>query len=249
VVNFRKASDEELVIEIRRGRREAFVELVERYRNQLFQLAYRMLGDYGLAEDVAQETFLRVYESLAGFKVHRKFSAWIYRIATNLCIDLLRKQGRIRIQSTDQPVPGTEDFYPEIPSPRPPTEAVALRRQLQAQLQRLIASLPPKYRAVIVLRYVQDLAYQEIAEILELPLGTVKTRLFRAREALRARLEGDAALCSLVNEILEDEVLPMPELEREEAAPRQGRTAPPSARQQPAADAGVNPETVGEGSQ
>jgi len=210
-VRFETLTDEQLVVQIRRGERQAFVELVNRYKGRIYSLAYRMLGDHGFAEDIAQDTFLRVYESMDRFRVSRKFSAWIYRIATNLCIDHLRKEGRIRTQSADQPVPGTEDFYPQLPSEGPEPELVAIRHRLQERLQQLIAELPPKYRAVLVLRYTEDLAYQEIADILGSPLGTVKTRLFRAREALRRRLEEEPGLRALVNELMEAELLPEPE--------------------------------------
>ncbi len=168
------------------GHLEEFGDLVSRYQSRLYSMAYRMLHNHEEAEDVVQETFLNVYRALASFKGDR-FSPWIYKIASNLCLDYLRRRRPGNV-SLDAPVGPDGDIPREIADGTRLPEEAALAEALGLDVQRAIDTLPPKYRSVVVLRHVEDLAYEEIAEILVLPLGTVKTRLFRAREMLRVRL-------------------------------------------------------------
>lgn len=175
--------DESLLIgQARDGDERAFRELVERYQGAIFNLAYRMLGDSQEAEDAAQEVFVRVYRRLARYDNSRKFSTWILAIATNFCIDLLRKR-RLRLVPLEQIVPWarTREASPE---------SQTLEREARDEMQVYLKRLNEKYRAVLILRYWQDLSCAEIGEVLRLPEGTVKTQLHRARKALERLMAG-----------------------------------------------------------
>jgi RNA polymerase sigma-70 factor, ECF subfamily len=179
-----------IVKRAQKGDRMAFAELVELYKDKLYNLGYRMMGNPQEAEDVAQEAFLRAFANLGSYNNSHKFSTWIYRIATNLCIDRMRKKKAD--YSLDAEVPGDDnggDMYTRIAAPdRTPEEEVVLA-ETQEEVQRAIESLPENYRAAVVLKYMHDLSLQEIADILEVPVSTVKTRIHRGREALRAGLK------------------------------------------------------------
>lgn len=179
-----------LVKKIRQGDREAFEEIVELYKNKIYQLGYRMLGNRLEAEDITQEAFLRVYSNISRYDHNHKFSTWIFRIATNLCIDRLRK--RKMVYSLDQEVTGAEglDFYSQIPDQKlknPEDEVITI--ELQQQVQQAIDRLPVQYKSIMILRYLQDLSLQEISDIVDLPVTTVKTRVHRGREALKKLLQ------------------------------------------------------------
>jgi RNA polymerase sigma-70 factor, ECF subfamily len=171
-----------------KGDQNAFGEIVEIYKDKVFQLCFRMVGNRHEAEDLAQEAFVRAFVNISSFNQALKFSTWLYRIATNLCIDRLRKKKPDYY--LDAEVAGTEGLtmYSQIPAKTvlPEEEVVSLEIQQQIQLE--ISKLPEKYRSVIVLKYIEELSLNEISEILELPLGTVKTRIHRGREALRKQL-------------------------------------------------------------
>jgi RNA polymerase sigma-70 factor (ECF subfamily) len=174
--------------QVLKGDKNAFGEIVEIYKDKVFQLAYRMLGNRHEAEDIAQEAFIRAYVNIQSYNINLKFSTWLYRIATNLCIDRIRKKKPDYY--LDAEVAGTEglNMYSQIPSNIPLPEADVESLELQATIQRAISKLPEKYRSVIVLKYIEELSLNEISEILEMPLGTVKTRIHRGREALRKQL-------------------------------------------------------------
>jgi RNA polymerase sigma-70 factor (ECF subfamily) len=157
---------------------DAFGVLVERYQSKIFTLCVRMVGNADDAADLAQETFIRAYKSLRTFRLDARFSPWIYKIAVNLCLNH-RKGKAIRPETELDDQIRSNDLSPE---------RRAEQRELREQLTDAVAGLPPKYRAAIILRHVHDLAYDDIAEALGVPLGTVKTWLFRARERLQDRL-------------------------------------------------------------
>ncbi|MEW6524676.1 MAG: sigma-70 family RNA polymerase sigma factor [Bacillota bacterium] len=182
------AGEEQLVRQCQQGDHAAFASLVAKYRDRVFNLAYRMLGQREDAEDVVQDAFLQTFRAIDRFRPSERFSSWLYRIATNLCIDRLRKS-RKKLLSLDGPVSEARDRYEMVDSGSSTPEEEVMARELRRQLAVAVQGLPPDYRAVIVLRHFQGLSYQEIANVLQLPLGTVKTRLFRAREVLRLRLE------------------------------------------------------------
>lgn len=182
-------SDEVLVRMCLEGEMRAFTDLVERYKEPIYNLAYRMLRHREDAEDIAQEVFLHVYRSLDRFDLSQRFSPWIYRIASNLCLDKLRKNRGVTI-SLDAPLDEDGGLYRQVPDPAGGPAELTEQSETRMEIQDAIDALPEKYRLIVILRHTHDLAYEEISESLGLPLGTVKTRLFRAREILRRHLEG-----------------------------------------------------------
>ncbi|MGG1519944.1 RNA polymerase sigma factor SigW [Paenibacillus oryzisoli] len=180
----------------RNGDRNAFAELVELYKDKIFHLAYRMLNNKQEAEDAVQETFLRVYTNLHRYDENQKFSTWIFRIGTNLCIDKLRR--RRNTYSLDAEMSDGEgaDFYAMLPSDDDTPEEQLIVSETQAQIHRAIASLPEKYKSVVVLRYLHDMSLQEISDVLDMPVTTIKTRVHRGREYLRKKLEQEEEFVS-----------------------------------------------------
>lgn len=174
--------------QVLKGDQNAFSDIVNLYQNRLYQVCYRMLGNKHEAEDIAQEAFVRAYTNLHTFDQKRKFSTWLYRIATNLCIDRIRKKKPDYY--LDAEVAGTDglDMYSQIAADDQLPEEQLEQMELQDRIQYEISRLPDKYRSAIVLKYMEELSLQEISEILDLPLGTVKTRIHRGREALRKQL-------------------------------------------------------------
>lgn len=173
---------------VKKGDQAAYEDLVSFYQNKIYQHCYRMLGNAHEAEDMAQEAFIRAYVNIHSFDDKRKFSTWLYRIATNLTIDRLRK--RKPDYFLDAEVKGTEglDMYSQLQSEDiSPVEEVEAN-ELQSYIHQEISELPPKYRSIIMLRYLEEFSLQEISDIMDIPLGTVKTRIHRGREALRKKL-------------------------------------------------------------
>lgn len=181
--------EKKLIKQTMRGDRDAFAQIVELYKDKIFQLAYRMTGNRQEAEDIAQETFLRVYANISQYNEEYKFSTWIYRIATNLCIDRARKKKAD--VSLDEEATGTTglDWYSRVSSTDKSPEETVVTQELQTYVQEAISQLPPKYRSIMILRYLEDLSLQEISELLKMPVTTIKTRIHRGREALRSKLK------------------------------------------------------------
>lgn len=173
----------------RNGDRRAFAELVDLYKDKIYHLAYRMLGNKQEAEDIVQETFLRLYSNLHRYDDTQKFSTWIFRIGTNLCIDRLRK--RKLTYSLDAEVTDGEgnDYYAMMSSDEYTPEKQVIVSETQRHIRKVIDNMPDKYKSIIVLRYLQDLSLQEISDVLGLPITTIKTRLHRGREYLRKKLD------------------------------------------------------------
>lgn len=174
--------------QVKKGDQNAFGEIVGIYKNKVYRLCYRMLGNRQEAEDISQEAFIRAYVNINTYNQKYKFSTWIFRIATNLCIDRIRKKKPDYY--LDKELPGTDGLtmYSKIASSAPLPERELESLELQETIQKEIVKLPEKYRSVIVLKYIEELSLNEISEILNLPLGTVKTRIHRGREALRRPL-------------------------------------------------------------
>lgn len=166
------------------GREDCFEELVRRYQRPITAYVYRMTNDYDAALDVTQEIFIKVYNSLARYKTEFKFSTWLYKIAHNAAIDYLRRNSHgdvsLEIETGDD-----ETFERPLESSNPSPEQERERSEWRSEIQMVVQKLPSAYRELILLRHSQDLSYDEIAEITNLPLGTVKNRLFRAREMMR----------------------------------------------------------------
>lgn len=171
------------VDQARAGDQAAFARLVAAYQGPVYNLAYRMLGNPGDAEDAAQETFLRAYDRLGTYAPDRKFSSWILSITSHLCIDQLRRR-RVNLESLDE-MPAWRD----LPSPTEEPEDAALASEQERALRRALASLPPAYRLPVILRYWHELSYEEIAQATESTVSAVKSRLHRARLMLAERVE------------------------------------------------------------
>ena len=185
------AADAELVASARAGSQDAFRELLRRYERPVYALVVRMVHDPSLAEDLAQEVFLKAFRSLAGFDPQRKFASWLFKIAHNTTIDQLRRRA---VETEPLETGGDDDRLDPLATvadPRAATpEAERQRTELGRALERAVAGLRPEYREAVLLRFQEGLAYEEIAEVLGVPLGTVKTHLHRARRELAERLRG-----------------------------------------------------------
>lgn len=171
------------------GDERAYRRLVERYRRPVYSLALRMLRQAEDAEDVTQETFVRVFRALERYDPNRPFSTWLFTIAARLCVDQIRRR-RMKTMPLVRTEAGSEEERTidlEDPGPRPDDDTE--RREGEARVQSLIDQLPPHYKIVVVLRHQQDLSYEEIAGALGLPLGTVKARIHRARALLKRHIE------------------------------------------------------------
>lgn len=181
-------SDESLAEAARRGSEEAFRELVERFHRPVYALLVRIVRQSELAEDLAQETFLKAWKGLGRFDPARKFSSWIFKIAHNTALDELRRGG-VETVALDAPFPGEED-PPELPADPGAENPLlhTLARESGRVLERAIGRLRPAYREILLLRFAQELAYDEIAEVLGVPLGTVKIHIFRARAELARQM-------------------------------------------------------------
>ncbi len=184
-------SDVYLVSRAIEGELSAFEKLVARYQNKIIGYSARMLGDQDEAEDVAQEVFIKAYRSLDSFRGDAQFSTWIYRIATNLCIDRIRARKRRPQQaySLDEPMDKDEDKGGReiADSSAEPTREVE-REELRRRVREVMSEMPEKMRTILVMCDMQGMAYDEIAKVLDCPIGTVKSRLFHARADLGRRL-------------------------------------------------------------
>ena len=179
------ANETELVTRAQSGERNAFSELVRIHAQGVFNVIYRMCGDRQIAEDAAQETFIQAWMHLLSYRPRTPLRNWLYRIAVNTATDMLRKQKHVLPTAV-------EDFYLTDPGPGP--ETLFSQREQAALVQKAILSLPDASRAVLVLREYEGLSYHEIADALDIPVGTVMSRLNYARSLLRNRLEGQLLL-------------------------------------------------------
>ena len=174
------------------GDERAYRELVKRYQSMVFSVALRMVRQSQDAEDITQETFVRMFGALQRYDPSRPFAAWLMTIASRLSIDHLRRR-RVRPISLFQREAGSdEERVIDVRDPGLGPEDVTSHREEERRTEELIDSLPPHYRIVVLLRHQQDLSYDEIARTLDLPLGTVKARIHRARALLKKRLEGES---------------------------------------------------------
>ena len=184
-----RIADEALVERASAGDRVAFEGLVRRHQKALVNHLYRVTGQREEAFDLAQEVFIKVYQSLGSFDPRYRFTTWLYRIASNCAIDHLRKRHprTCSLQQNGGSLDGPAEAPPVSGNGPGPHEILRLR-ELEARLERAIQTLPPEYRQLILLRHRNHCRYDEIARITRLPMGTVKNRIFRAREILRGQL-------------------------------------------------------------
>lgn len=189
-----KSQDSELIQRAKSGEEKALEELIGKYKIAVYNLVYRMVRDKQEAEDLTQETFIKTFKSLPSFNEEYAFSTWIFKIATNNCIDFFRKR-KLKTYSIDKPIKyKTSEIQQDHPDPDLDAEKQILADERSHLIKEAINSLPEKYHQAIKLRHVEERSYEEIAEMLDLPLGTVKARIFRAREmlnkALKSKLTG-----------------------------------------------------------
>jgi RNA polymerase sigma-70 factor (ECF subfamily) len=186
-----KISDHALIEATRGGDEAAFAQIMDRYRNPITNYLYRFLNDYDEAVDLAQETFIRVYFALERYHTQFAFSTYIYRIATNLAISEIRRRKRRRLLSLTGLFQSDEDQDVEFqpPDKRKLADAELVEEERSNIIARAIATLPEKYRVPVVLRDIEGRTYEEIAEIMELGLGTTKSRISRGRGLLKEKLQ------------------------------------------------------------
>jgi len=184
----RKISDEELIERFQRGDSTAFSELVLRYKDPLYNYVSRMLKDPVFAEDIVQETFVRVYQNRDRYKKIAKFSTWIYTIAINLTKTTIRRQGLRRFYSISQTSEEGKTF--ELPDTKINIEKGIEDTIIGEHIREAIYKLPRTFREVIILRDIQELSYEEISKIVGVPLGTIKSRVNRGRTRLQNLLKG-----------------------------------------------------------
>ena len=191
-LNATALSDHDLVERSRKGSEKAYRELLGRYQRPVFSLVYRMVRDREQAEDLAQETFVRVFNNLERYDPAYKFSSWIFKIATNLTIDWMRRKevptvsidGSRYATSSDEIEASTITVESKDENPEERLES----KELGAEIEQAIGRLRPEYRQAIILRHIEDKPYEEIAQIMALPLGTVKTYIHRGRGELKEML-------------------------------------------------------------
>ena len=178
-------NDAFLVAASKQGDQDAFAQLVQRYQRRIFNLVFRILQQYDEATEITQETFLAAWQGLPSFRGDARFPTWLYRIAYNCSLKQLEHRRRDR--ALQAAIEAEHVLQHADDSTRADTELEAHDRQTMIQEQ--ISSLPAKYRIVLVLRHLQEMTYEEMAEALTMPIGTIKTHLFRARNLLKERLE------------------------------------------------------------
>ena len=181
-------SDTDLVRQALSGSEAAYADLLGRFQRPVFSLIRRMVSDPAVAEDLAQEAFVKAFRALGSFDQRRKFSSWLFKIAHNTTIDHLRKKqlDTVTLETREPDEPDLMAILPDRDSESP--ETGVHRKDMAMALEEALQSLRPAYREVLLLRFQEGLAYEEIAEITELPLGTVKTHLHRARHAMARHL-------------------------------------------------------------
>lgn len=179
----------EIIVRVRAGETDAFDALVREHQNKVYNLALRMVGNEEDANDMAQEAFIRAYTSLGSFRGDSKFSVWLYRLTTNICIDFLRGRAKRQAVSLTFDDPGGDEQEElSIPDDRFSPEHLLERRETREAVYRGLDTLPPEYRRILLLREIGGLSYEEIGRALNLEEGTVKSRIFRARRKLCAHL-------------------------------------------------------------
>ncbi len=178
--------DDELIRKAQQGDLRSFDALVRRYQRKIYFVAYRMVKSHDAADDVAQETFINAYGAIKSFKAGHNLYTWLYRICMNLAINYLKRSKFMVPESRFEEK--TSPLEREAPGPDPAEDFAS--RELERKIEQAIDSLPPKHKAVLVLRVYEDLSYEQIAQTLKISLGTVMSRLFRARARLQEMLKG-----------------------------------------------------------
>lgn len=182
---FKNEDDERLIAKAQEGDLFSFDQLVKKYQKKIYFLAYRMMKNHDAADDIAQETFINAYSSIKSFKLGYNFYTWLYRICMNLSMNHLKRQKFVipESQFEEEANPLEKETITEDPL------SLLVQKERERKIEQAIDSLPPKYKAVFILKVYEDLSYEEIAQTLKISLGTVMSRLFRARERLQKLLK------------------------------------------------------------
>lgn len=184
-----------LVERAQSGDIEAFEKLIEGCQKKVFNIAFRMIGNYEDANELAQEVFLKAFRSIKKFKGDSLFSTWIYKVTSNVCLDEIRKRKNKMVFSLDEEIEyGDGEIKRQIPDNAPTPEVEAELNEIKKVVNKSIQELPSDYKSIIILRDIQGLSYEEISRIFECPEGTVKSRINRARQALKKILQGKKEL-------------------------------------------------------
>ncbi|MDF9409109.1 sigma-70 family RNA polymerase sigma factor [Pelotomaculum isophthalicicum JI] len=179
-------ADNILVERSKNGDMEAFEQLVRRYENKVYTVAYRFLGNHADASDLAQDAFLRLYHALPSFRGESSFMTWLYRITANACRDEIRRRQRYHFMSLDNEIENNGDhIMSRVSGLTPSPEEEFEQKEFNDMIQQCINSLTPEHRLILVMREIQGLSYDEMADVLKCSLGTVKSRLSRARQAFK----------------------------------------------------------------
>jgi len=185
---FLKKSELEIISKAKKGDQEAFSKLLDKYKGAIYSVIYKMVRNKQDAEDLVQETFIKAFASLSTFNEEYAFSTWLFKIATNNCIDYLRKK-KLKTLSIDKPLESKNgELFIELSDEKETPEKEIINKEKQNIINIAIDSLPSIYRNAIILRHKKDKSYEEISNILNIPIGTVKARIFRAREILKVIL-------------------------------------------------------------
>jgi RNA polymerase sigma-70 factor, ECF subfamily len=189
--------EKDLLVRAKAGDINAFEQLIEGVQKKVFNIIFKMVGNYEDASELSQEVFIKIYKSIKNFKEESTLSTWIYKIATNVCLDELRKRKGKHVISIDEEIKvGDSEIRREIVDGRPTPEAAAEKNEIRRAVSEAIKSLSDEHRIAIVLRDIKGLSYDEMSKILKCPEGTVKSRINRARAALREILKGKRELFS-----------------------------------------------------
>ncbi|MCP2520682.1 sigma-70 family RNA polymerase sigma factor [Candidatus Aminicenantes bacterium AC-335-A11] len=180
--------DKELIQKVLKGEKEAFEMLVKKYQTPIVNYLYRMTGNYNDAIDFSQEVFLKAYFSLNSYDFRYKFSAWLFKIASNLCIDKWRKK-KIKTVSLNQSLKEGENFYIQVANGKKTPAEEYEKKELARKIEKTINKLSLDLKELFILRHINELSYEEIAQIKNIPIGTVKNKVFRAKEKIKKLLE------------------------------------------------------------
>lgn len=196
-MDYAQLDDRNLAKQATKGRDRAFRELLTRYEKPVFSLVFRMIRDREKAEDVAQEAFVKAFNAIATYDPSYKFSSWLFKIANNLAVDQLRKREPDTVSIHGSPGAHSREEQERtgftLASTDEAPDAYVENRELGGQIEAAIGKLRPEYRTAVLLRHVEGLSYQEVADIMEIPLGTVKTYIHRGRAQLKELLAGAVA--------------------------------------------------------
>lgn len=185
-----RAEDSQIIQRALAGDETAYKKLMKKYHDAIFNFIFKMVRDREQVEDLTQEAFIKAFGSLRKFNDEFAFSTWLYKIATNNSIDYIRKR-KLQVYSIDKPIDARDSEYVfELPDEGYEADQELISDQRAVMIRNAIGKLPPKYRKVIELRHVEEKSYEEIADVLNLPIGTVKAHIFRARELLYRQLRG-----------------------------------------------------------